>query len=320
MKILVDSRGGNWRILTLFRRRRKPEHEIFTRFSTVPFAPRKRGPRGALPSLFSTARGQSFFLRMKRFTDTEKWSDPWFRKLKPAHKLFWLFLTDKCDNCGLWKVDLEIAEIFIGMKIVQSDLSSIFDSRIRDVGNGTWWIPAVIRFQCGVLSDACIPHRKIVSTLKEKGLYEPFIDYVNSKATLGVGVIPPTGRGEEEDKDKEWKNKGIEKGKPNQEFLDLVKSPLNTPDFMAKWETWVQVRIDGKKVKDFKTLFAEQILMLSRHSTQTAIAMLSQSIANGWQGLFELKPAQKTLIPNVHPSGKTFHERSVDRQIEKLLA
>jgi len=45
---------------------------------------------------------------MKRFTETEKWKDSWFRKLQPPSKLLWLYILDTCDNAGFWEYDLEM--------------------------------------------------------------------------------------------------------------------------------------------------------------------------------------------------------------------
>jgi len=50
----------------------------------------------------------------KRFTDSEKWRDPWFRRLPTEYKLLWLYLLDECDVSGVWKVDLELATMIIG--------------------------------------------------------------------------------------------------------------------------------------------------------------------------------------------------------------
>lgn len=42
----------------------------------------------------------------KRFTDTEIWKEQrWFRKLSPAHKLAFLYIKDRCNHAGIWKID-----------------------------------------------------------------------------------------------------------------------------------------------------------------------------------------------------------------------
>ncbi len=51
----------------------------------------------------------------KRFTDTTKWTDKWFRKLSVCEKLMFLWLVDNCDNAGFWEVDLELAAMQIGI-------------------------------------------------------------------------------------------------------------------------------------------------------------------------------------------------------------
>lgn len=62
-----------------------------------------------------------------------------------------------------------------------------------------------------------------------------------------------------------------------------------SPEFVAKWEKWVAVRRGMKKVKDWSGLFQEQLQFLSGYSPEVATQILSNSIMNGWQGLFPPK-------------------------------
>ena len=55
----------------------------------------------------------------KRFTDTEKWKKPFIRGLQGAYKLLWLYICDDCDHAGIWQVDIEVAQIRIGEKMIQ---------------------------------------------------------------------------------------------------------------------------------------------------------------------------------------------------------
>jgi hypothetical protein len=40
---------------------------------------------------------------MKRFTETDKWSDPWFQNLSHGSKLLFIYLCDKCNNGGFYE-------------------------------------------------------------------------------------------------------------------------------------------------------------------------------------------------------------------------
>ncbi len=155
---------------------------------------------------------------MKRFTDTDKWCDSWFRKLKPVDKCFWEFILDRCDNAGVWKVDLEAAEFFIGSKLDKERIMEVFSGRIKDIGRGRWWVPAFISFQCGELSETCIPHKKIVLKLKEHGLYDEY------KTTLQPRVETTLKEEEEEeDKEEEEEVRGECKGGAAVDVLDFLK-------------------------------------------------------------------------------------------------
>jgi hypothetical protein len=52
----------------------------------------------------------------RRFTETAKWDDPWYRRLAPAAKLVYSYLCDKCDCAGFWEVDWEAVAFQTGLR------------------------------------------------------------------------------------------------------------------------------------------------------------------------------------------------------------
>lgn len=102
----------------------------------------------------------------KRFTDTEKWGDPWFRNLLREYQIFWIYLLDQCDAAGVWKVDFEQAEFFLKQNLNDKELITVFKDRIIifDEGN-RWFIPKFITFQYGHLDANCRPHKSVLNLL-----------------------------------------------------------------------------------------------------------------------------------------------------------
>ena len=103
---------------------------------------------------------------MKRFTETQKWEDPWFRKLNPELKLLWQWLLDRCDNAGVIDPDLDLAAFQIGYQYPLDTLSS-FSERVVNLPCGKWFIPKFIEFQYGRLSEDCKAHRPIFLSLEK---------------------------------------------------------------------------------------------------------------------------------------------------------
>jgi len=75
---------------------------------------------------------------MKRFTDTDKWRDPWFRKLSAGAKLAFLFIVDNCDNAGVWDADMELANFSIGMEIPWEKVRESLGERLEVLKSGKW--------------------------------------------------------------------------------------------------------------------------------------------------------------------------------------
>lgn len=86
----------------------------------------------------------------KRFTEIEKWSDPWYRKLSCKQKCLWQFICDRCDNSGVWKADFELASFYIGDEIIEQDLTPFNVSKERiAIKGGLVIIKDFIPFQIG---------------------------------------------------------------------------------------------------------------------------------------------------------------------------
>jgi hypothetical protein len=103
---------------------------------------------------------------MKRFTETQKWEDPWFRRLPLEMKLLWMWLCDRCDNAGVIDPDIELASFQIGYQYPIDTLSQ-FDGRLVRIPCGKWFIPKFIEFQYGNLSEDCKAHKPIFLSLEK---------------------------------------------------------------------------------------------------------------------------------------------------------
>jgi hypothetical protein len=139
----------------------------------------------------------------KRFTETEKWRDPWFRKLAPEHKLLWLYVLDNCDNAGVWDPDLELVAILAGCDSQRvSEGLAYLSGRVSLLPCGKWHVNKFVEFQYGKLSEDCKPHIAVMKTLQKHGLPIDAKDSAeNSNIPYAKGK--PTLEDKEKEKDQE---------------------------------------------------------------------------------------------------------------------
>ena len=141
---------------------------------------------------------------MKRFTETEKWRDPWFRKLSAGAKLAFLYIIDNCDNAGVWTADKELADFSIGMEIPWVKVLEAFGERVSVLPSGDWLIVRFVEFQFGKLSKDCKPHLQVMRLIEKHRVSK---GYPKGFRTL-----------EEKEEDKEKDKKGDARGKPESRF------------------------------------------------------------------------------------------------------
>lgn len=129
----------------------------------------------------------------KRMTDTDKWKKPFLKTLPVEYKLFWLYLLDECDHAGIWHVELDLAEMRLGIKLSHQKIRGFFKERIVEFDNGTkWFLPDFVGFQYGELDVNNRAHKSVVDRLKKYDLLK------NQK-----GVASPLQGGKDKDKAKD---------------------------------------------------------------------------------------------------------------------
>jgi hypothetical protein len=131
---------------------------------------------------------------MKRFTETEKWRDTWFRKLSAPSKLAYLYILDNCDAAGVWDPDYDLADFTIGVKADWVAVLREMGERVKTLENGKWYLVRFVGFQYGELVIECRPHAKVMQLLKGHGI--PY----------QIGYVIPTRQDKDKDKDKDKDN------------------------------------------------------------------------------------------------------------------
>ena len=126
----------------------------------------------------------------KRYTDTEKWKKQWFRALTTVEKSAWFFITEQCDNVGVWDADKEAAEFMIGDKVDWKVFIEKVHNNIEILDNGKWWLKDFCKYQYTDLSPKSksppiISHIKL---LKKHGLYERVMKDLKGIESLNKGL------------------------------------------------------------------------------------------------------------------------------------
>jgi len=190
----------------------------------------------------SPQAGRGLCLHMsKRFTETAKWADPWFRALTSKQKCLWLWLCDNCDCAGVVpEVDWGLVSFQIGEPCTADDLAS-FGDRIASCERG-FWIRKFVAFQWGYISEEnpSMPQRGVIKALERAGI--PL-----AKAIESLTKAFPKGLETLKDKDKD-------KDKKEDRVQGKEKEPEVDPVFDAFWANYPRKEGKGGARKAFAKL------------------------------------------------------------------
>lgn len=150
----------------------------------------------------------------KRFTDSNKFGDIWYRKLPLLQKVLWEFLLAECNHAGiLTNFDLEMASFKIGEKITKRDLE-FFEDRIIFISDNILFIPKFLNFQYGDFNPKNRVHTNVLKELEKYNISAPWTERKRS-------VNAPKEKEEEQEEDKEINTSNISSQKLYGEFFNV---------------------------------------------------------------------------------------------------
>jgi len=171
----------------------------------------------------------------KRFTDTEKFTDPWYRRLSSKHKLLWEYLLCTCNHAGIVTIDLELVELVLKERFKDDDISTFFSDRVLRLSEFKYFIPKFLDFQYGKLNPASKVHGSVMDALSKESITYNSLE-VGRSYTLAIEYSNTSDSIKEKEKDKDKakvKDKAKEKEKASYEntTLSVKNSPLEVLNF-----------------------------------------------------------------------------------------
>ena len=238
-------------------------------------------------------------LLVKRFTETEKWNDPWFRKLSPELKCFWLFVLDNCDLAGVWKVDMEIANFFICGSLTEQIVLAAMPGRFKKIDDHHWHVTKFIPFQYGELKPDCRPHQAVIRILKKHSL--------SKEHPKGIYTL--------KDKDKDKDSLGRVQGNP---FLDRVRGLFNkrasTPLDAAELHAWKAARLSVEQTTEHEWQLLEWVYGQKGNDVAKYRRHDMATLLNNWNGAIDKAQQWKT---DGRPGQGGYPKGWSDRQIKE---
>lgn len=153
-----------------------------------------------------------------------------------AYKLLWDFLYHDCDHAGIWIVDMDIAQVYLGkdMPINRVDAINYFnEGEVRIVefdGGKKWFIPSFIEFQYGRLSEKNKAHSNVIIFLKKYNLINDDLTLLSgNEAPLKEHISPLQG-----DKEKALEKETDKEGEKEKGGAGEIKYLV--PEMLSVWK------------------------------------------------------------------------------------
>jgi len=103
----------------------------------------------------------------KRFIDTDLFRKPFMRSLEAPYKALWIYLLCECDHAGIWVVELDVAQIRMGIKLDSDKVIEKMQGAVVSIDGGSkWFLPDFVTFQYGTLNPENRVHTSVIDRLE----------------------------------------------------------------------------------------------------------------------------------------------------------
>jgi len=217
---------------------------------------------------------------MKRFTETDKWEDPWFRKLPGVHKLVFIFLIENCNNAGFYELDIDHVAYLTGLekRHVEGALKAL--ERGIQGASGWVWVKNFLRHQKNEELNIANPaHRQILGLIKVQ--MERFLSVPDFEKFVAPykGLLSPIGTVQVKDRKESAERKP--KSKPS-ELPDLPPALAEVPGFAEIWPSFILHRKQIRK--PLTPLAAAGLFKTLCERPADALRAIETAIRRSWQG------------------------------------
>lgn len=139
-------------------------------------------------------------------------------------KATWEFLCRACDIAGLWEIDLDYLEFFLGEAVTMDEILESFGDRVEILCDEKLYLTRFVEFQQNVEIEALNPannaHRGILKKLERNNLVAP----TEPQASPKSGASKPQARGPGKSNSKsKGKSNSNSKSEKNFDFEPLYK-------------------------------------------------------------------------------------------------
>jgi hypothetical protein len=234
----------------------------------------------------------------KRFIDTDLFRKPFMRSLEAPYKALWIYLLCECDHAGIWVVELDVAQIRMGLKLDPDKVIDKMQGAVVSVDGGSkWYLPDFVAFQYGTLNPENRVHASVLARLDALG-----IDHQKKPLTS------PLQGAMDKDKDKDTQ----ERKEPEQK----IEWPAWAgPNVLKTWEEFKAYRLTTHRAR-YKNESTEQhaVNLLAKYYTkgEECFDGLNLAMGKGWR--FPVDP--KDLAPK-QPNGKPLEVTTEDKMTEQ---
>ena len=209
----------------------------------------------------------------KRFTDTDKFSDKWYRKLPLLQKVMYEYLLAECNHAGiLEKFDIELMSFKIGEEISMSDFDLLGD-RVIFLSDSVIYLTKFINFQYGELNPQNKVHQSVLRELDKWSIQAP---------TKPLDSPLLGSKDKEKDKDKD-----------NNTLLSSDKEKENLQK--KKKDPYIEIHSNLQKI--CKEVFNESLVITAEDCIKAA------ELSSDFDDFFEKLPEHLRLVKTLNFKG-----------------